>query len=334
MTRAQETAAMVPSGRAWVRGISLFISAGVALYLAGVVWSGWAEVLVSWRHLGLALIGLAMVAASTAYLLRFCRWQLCLLKLGHPVPAGRSLGVYLAGLALTTSPGKMGETVRSLLLLQDGVPAKHSVGAFLTDRLSDVIGVCLLGGLASVAAGGASSWLIAVAGGVAGGSLLFRQMLRSDRVNAWWQVLASRWPRVPWHWFHEVLVAWARLWSAPRVLAFTLLASVAYGIQAAVFVLLCRESGIGLGLAQGVYFFANATLFGAASMLPGGLGAMEAALVWQLGGIGVVQTQAVAIAIATRLVTLWCGIALGLMALLWVTRKPLVAGDPATLGTR
>lgn len=318
-----------PTRATWLRGLVFFVAAGVALYLAGMIWSGWSQVLASWQKLGAALIGVAAVAASSAYLLRFARWQYCLVTLGHGVPTARSFGVYLAGLALTTSPGKMGETVRSLLLLSDGVPAKHSFATFLADRLSDVIGVCLLAVLASAVRGKPSVGAIFALCTVVCGSLVLRQVLHCAWVNSLWVWLERRLPRVPWNWLREVLHTWAQLWSVPRMLGFALTALLAYGIQACVFVMLCTQAGLPLGTAQGLEFFANATLFGAASMVPGGLGAMEAALVWQLGSIGVAQTQAVAVAIATRLVTLWLGIALGLVALLCVARKsPMIAARP------
>jgi uncharacterized protein (TIRG00374 family) len=58
----------------------------------------------------------------------------------------------------------------------------------------------------------------------------------------------------------------------------------------------------------------NATLLGAASMVPGGLGTMEASLVFQLMGHGAEKADAVAIAITTRCVTLWCGVFIGLIS--------------------
>jgi uncharacterized protein (TIRG00374 family) len=62
--------------------------------------------------------------------------------------------------------------------------------------------------------------------------------------------------------------------------------------------------------------FASATLIGAASMIPAGLGAMEAALVYQLMAFGVGAPDAIAVAIATRVSTLWCGLLVGSIALL------------------
>jgi uncharacterized protein (TIRG00374 family) len=86
---------------------------------------------------------------------------------------------------------------------------------------------------------------------------------------------------------------------------------LAYGSQALVFAWFCNVAGVELAIADCVLIFVQATLFGAASMLPGGLGAMEAALVFQLIERGVGDGSALSLAIAIRLVTLWLGMSLG-----------------------
>jgi len=92
------------------------------------------------------------------------------------------------------------------------------------------------------------------------------------------------------------------------------MASLAYGIQAAVFFALSNSLRLPLQPSVALEIFVNATLFGAATMVPGGLGTMEASLVLQLMGHGIQKADAVAIAIATRCVTLWCGVFIGLIA--------------------
>jgi uncharacterized protein (TIRG00374 family) len=99
---------------------------------------------------------------------------------------------------------------------------------------------------------------------------------------------------------------------------FSAVASVAYGLQALVFAGLCHALGMTLPLFRAVEIFVSATLLGAASGLPGGLGAMEAALVVQLMNQGASSAVAVTAAIATRLVTLWFGVLIGLGSLLSV----------------
>ena len=55
-----------------------------------------------------------------------------------------NLAVYFSGFALTTSPGKLGETLRSLLLKPHGVPASASLAAFLAERVSDLLAILVL----------------------------------------------------------------------------------------------------------------------------------------------------------------------------------------------
>jgi uncharacterized membrane protein YbhN (UPF0104 family) len=64
-------------------------------------------------------------------------------------------------------------------------------------------------------------------------------------------------------------------------------------------------------------------------MIPGGLGATEAALVYQLMQAGMPFADAVAAAIAIRISTLWFAILLGILSLLTFIRSGAVANASA-----
>lgn len=98
---------------------------------------------------------------------------------------------------------------------------------------------------------------------------------------------------------------------------------IAYGTQAMVFAWFCHILNTGISIADCVLIFVQATLFGAASMIPGGLGAMEAALVFQLVERGVSDVSAMSLAISIRLVTLWFGVLTGVVCLLLLSAKDL-----------
>ncbi len=80
--------------------------------------------------------------------------------------------------------------------------------------------------------------------------------------------------------------------------------------------------GIELGptillLLQATFIYAAASLFGAVSMLPGGLGATEGGLALLLEQIvNVAREQAVATALIVRLCALWFAVLLGVIALI------------------
>ncbi|WP_051509522.1 lysylphosphatidylglycerol synthase transmembrane domain-containing protein [Hylemonella gracilis] len=308
-----------------LRATLLFVLAGVLIYLALLLWVGWTQTMVAIRQLGAGFLLVLAALASTGYLWRFARWAWCLHMLGLRLPLWFNLRVYVSGLVLTTTPGKLGETYRSMLLLPYGVPVSHSLGAFLADRGSDVLGMCLLGVFAGavlhVQAGAVWPWLLTSVEVVlwAASLLLAYAVLHPASGRGWDWLAAARLGR--WHakgvteGGRAVLETWATLWKPWRVLAYALIACVAYGTQALVFAWICTRLDMPVGVANAVLIFVNAALFGAVSMVPGGLGAMEAALVLQLMAQGAEQASAVSAAIAVRLVTLWTGIALGLLAL-------------------
>lgn len=302
--------------------IALFVGAGALLYAGTVAWSGSAATFAALGQLGGRTVMLGTAVATSAYLLRFARWHVLLNDMGHSLPLVQHLRVYLSGLALTTSPGKIGETIRTVLLLPHGVRVPQSIAAFLADRLSDVLGVALIG----VAAGWLigrhhpALWLILVAGLL--GTMLLRTLLRTGL----WQRASSnpagrnRLARYAGT-LNLPLEAWALLWTAPRVALCIGLAVLAYGLQGLVFHAYVAAVGVPMTVAGSLFIFASSTLIGAASMIPGGLGAMEASLVYQLVDAGASQGQAVAATLAIRLSTLWTGMLLGSLMLLSFSRE-------------
>lgn len=139
----QATGSRIP-----VRSISLAIVVTVVMYVGMAT-------LADWEAFGAAVSALpgllwAQVVALSllSYLLRFARWHHFIVALGHKVPILRNLEIYLAAFALTLTPGKAGETIRSVYLHPYGVSYPHSIGAFVSERLLDLVAV---GALASLA---------------------------------------------------------------------------------------------------------------------------------------------------------------------------------------
>lgn len=312
-------APMPPPRLAWraLRPAALFVGAAVLAYGAALVVFGSQATWQAVQRLGAADIALAAGAVACSFVLRYLRWAWLLRGFGHRQSVGGGLRVYLAGLALTSSPGKAGETLRSVFLLRHGVPLPHSLSAFVADRLSDVIGVALLGALAAAFAGQRIVTLEVLTLAVLAGSF----MLRAAARGAGWPALVVRvgaWAVVgrPLGSLLRGADVWALAWHPGRVPLFVAVAVAAYGVQALVFVHFASSIAVPLPVAEGIAIFASATLIGAASMVPAGLGVMEASLVLQLVRAGAAEDAALAVALLTRLVTFWFGLGVGALALL------------------
>jgi glycosyltransferase 2 family protein len=291
-----------------------FVFVGLLVYISFIFWAGWALTIAAIRQLdGLFLVLLALGCCSS-YVWRFVRWHACLAQLGDKLPWARHFLIYLSGLAFTVSPGKAGETFRSVFLLREGVDVRKSLACFLADRASDVLGLVLLGVcLAWVFSEHQWLWLATWAGllGASVALAFFCQQAWFARARLRWAWLPAKWS---FSWLQHSLNDWARLWANPLLALWVLIAFVAYGTQALMFGLLCQALGMSISVQQALFIFVKATLFGAATLIPGGLGAMEAALVIQLHALGVPQASAITAAILIRLMTLWLALLIGLLA--------------------
>ncbi len=310
--------------RRTIRAVLGFVAIGVLLYLASVFWFGWQEVVTAFADLGLQNLLIGAIVSSSSYLWRFARWEHALHILGNTVPRFAHVRIYLAGLSLTTTPGKAGETFRSALLIRHDVRVTDSLAAFLVDRGSDVLGVILLGTLAAIMVEHRFAWVgLSSFVFILLASITFARLLLHRIASAGWSRLGASVTWLPIKGGQETLGAWAKVWTLPRVSAFSAIAMLAYGTQALVFAWFCHILATGISVADSVLIFVQATLFGAASMIPGGLGAMEAALFLQLVGRGVSDGVAMSLAISIRLVTLWFGMLLGVVSLLSLSGKHL-----------
>ncbi|WP_018879577.1 MULTISPECIES: lysylphosphatidylglycerol synthase transmembrane domain-containing protein [unclassified Thioalkalivibrio] len=297
-----------------LRAVMLSIIVAVALYLGVMLWAGADEV---WRALKLVGVGgvlLALGLSLVNYSLRFTRWQLYLRTLGHAIPTRASLHIYVAGFALTTTPGKAGEALRGVLLKRRRVPYPDSFAAFVSERLSDLIAVVLLSllGLTLVAQG---TWLIA-----AGAALILAALivLSWRRPLAWLQRISDRPGQRLWRSLHHVatILLQARRCHRPALLAAaTALSVIAWSAEALAFWWILNAMGFEAGFAFAAFVFALAMLAGALSFLPGGLGGTEAVMVALLLWADMPPADAIAATMLIRFTTLWFAVILGLIAL-------------------
>ncbi|MEF3194267.1 MAG: flippase-like domain-containing protein [Halothiobacillaceae bacterium] len=284
-------------------------------YLAFSLWVGWREVLAAFAAVGamgvLAALGLSLMN----YGLRFLRWQGFLAALGHPMPMPSSGLIYLAGFALTTTPGKAGELLRGVFLKQHGIPYTNSTAAFLSERLSDLVAIVLLAliGATLYPQGGVLLW-----SGVAAVLLGLLLLTRAHQLLPWAERLSLRKDRLAQAAFHLIhLLSKARACHRPRLLLWaTALSLSAWAAEAYAFYLILGWLGLEVSMPFAFSIYALSMLAGALSFLPGGLGGAEAVMVSLLLWAGMPEPGAVAATLIIRLATLWFAVALGILSLM------------------
>lgn len=296
--------------RAWVAtAVAIVLYAMYALRADLAAWQG--EGLV-WPWLFVAL-----AAATGNYLLRAWRWRWLLARGGDPLPWGVAAGTFLAGFFYTFTPGKVGELAKAAHLHDlTGIPARRSLPVIWLERSGDVSGVVAL-----AAPLGAVLWdQDPLAWGVGGAALGLLAMATLVRLPGLFLPVAGRLmpaagPQARAT-FRAALAPYRGL--APTA-GLTAVGWVAWALEG----ISCWASLRALGLAGNLWpaaqSYALAMLAGAASLIPGGLGATEFSLEALLRAtMAISAPEAAAATLLTRITTLWWGFPIGVASLLWV----------------
>ncbi len=301
------------SGRLWT-GIAAAVAVAVLIYAALAFFSDADATWEAMRKVPAGSYPILLALVFGCYVGRFARWQMYLQANGLHVEPMESFVVFLAGLAGTVTPGKLGEALKALLLARSpGLPPARTAPLVIAERITDLGAFAVLLALSAAAGAGARGGAVVVWSAVAAtalATLLFSSQRPAHRIAALLPSAAGRKIREASDSMRTVLT--------PRLfLAGTAIGVLAWGLECVAFDLLLRRFGAATGLAFATWAFAAATVAGALSMLPGGLGAVEGslALILVVEG-GLPGPTAAAATMILRGCTIWFATVLGGTALL------------------
>ncbi|MDX2003949.1 MAG: lysylphosphatidylglycerol synthase transmembrane domain-containing protein [Meiothermus sp.] len=288
-------------------------------YLIAAVWAGLDEVGAALRDVGwLGLVGV-FATSLFSYAFGFVRWQGYLRLLGHQVPRGDNLGIYVGSFALAMTPARAGEVLRSVFLRRFGVDFPSSFAAFAAERIVDLLAMALI-----VAVG---LWSYPPArpmiGVVIGGILAVLLVLNIPRLLQWFRGAFARLPRR----FAGLAVGLVdtalnfRSLFGLRGSSFGLgLGLLVVGAEGLGLWILLEAQGANIPVLTALAIYGFSLLAGALSFLPGGVGGFEAAMILLLTANGLSEGQAVATTLLIRVGTLWFAVLLGIAVLPRVAR--------------
>ncbi len=303
---------VVAPGRRVEWAVAATILLFTAIMAAAAAFAGGDKVLASLSRLSIPLVAAVFGLSLLNYALRTWRWHLYSRHLGMRVRPSRSALYYVAGFALTTTPGKVGEVLRLWLMERcEREPYERTLPLLVADRLTDLGGIALLL-LAGLTAASGQPWMVAVGVGVLAMLGLFaaRPSLAALAVTLGYRVV-GRWPRL----FGKARRA-ARLTGnlfTPGMLAGAMvLATLGWLAECVGFYLVLQALGADVSVLTATFIFTAAMLVGGATLVPGGLGGTEATMLGLLAVAGVGMGVAVPATMVCRVATLWFAVGLGL----------------------
>lgn len=312
------------------RNLVLAIALGAAVVLAIFVFSDFGKVSSALAGFDVALIPVILGLVSVSYAGRFVRWLYYLSVLKVSVPLGQNAAIFTAGLSMTISPGKLGEVLKSVFVRHaTGAPIARTAPAVVAERATDGTGMVLWGFIGAFALGlspyGVFVFLAIAVFGIA--------VLRSKKLSLLGERILLKLPlldKLAPHLraFHG---ASNELLGARALAVGTVISFLSWGVECFAVYLCAVGLGADAGFLMVVFVFAVSSLLGVLSMIPGGIGAVEAGLALQFVRLAEMSSgPAGALTLVIRLATLWWATLLGILGLLLVRRMfgdaPLESG--------
>lgn len=302
------------------QGIGIGVGLAVLVYVGYALVVGADEVAGALGAFAWEWLPVLLALSIVNYVIRFVRWEYYLRLLDIRVPLGTSAAIFLAGLAMTVTPGKVGEFLKSYLLKESqGIPMARSAPVVFAERLSDLLALVLLAAIGVAEYGGPKATPILAAAGIAigAGILVLQSQGLTDTVLG----IAGRAPGVakvvPK--ISEAIDASRALLSWKPLVLGLLLSAVAWYAECAEYLLAFRGFGI-TTVEQGVAVFGYSFSTVAGVVSPGGLGPTDIGLIEiaqrftpELEGQRDVATAA---SFIVRFCTLWFAVILGAIALM------------------
>jgi uncharacterized protein (TIRG00374 family) len=297
------------------RNLILALALGVAVYLVLAVVSGFGSLTAALDDFNFALVPAILGLVLLSYAGRFLRWLYYLKILKVSVPLLTNAAIFAAGLSMTISPGKLGEVLKSVFVRQaSGAPVARTAPAVVAERATDGTGMVAWGFLGAFALGlgpGTMVLFLAVAAlGIA--------VLRSKRLSLLAERALLKLPllnRLAPH-LGDFHASSNELLAARPLVVGTVISFLSWGLECLAVYLCAVGLDTDMPFLLVVFVFAVSSLIGVLSMLPGGIGAVEAGLYGQFVTVaGLPAGLAAALTVMIRLATLWFATLVGIVGL-------------------
>jgi uncharacterized protein (TIRG00374 family) len=258
--------------------------------------------------------------------LRFFKWHYFLRKVGVKISNGESAGIFFSGLAMTLTPGKAGEVIKSYLVKRRaGVDVSRTLPVVVVERLTDLIAVTLLAAVGTIyfrhgiMAMAVMLLLICT----------FVLVVQRKNLAVWIIDMLGGLPFV--HRYKKSIQQFyessCELLKAHRLAFAIAISMVAWGSECLGLYIVYHGLGYPQSFLLSSFVFSFSSVTGAISTLPGGLGVAEASMTGIMAAAGIERGVAVSAMLLIRFCTLWFGFFVGFVVLM-VTWKRFNLSQP------
>lgn len=297
------------------RNLLISIAAAGILYLAFTIFADFRHVAEAFSNFHWLLLPVLLLCSMCNYLVRFSKWDYYLRLININISKVDSLLVFMSGLVMSVTPGKMGELLKAYLVKQlTNTQISKTVPIIFVERITDFVALMIIAlvgayyynyGRTIVLSISFFFFIVIVFLSNRKIALPVLKLLEKNRF------LNKHLAKI--HNAYES--SYQMLQPAPLIkMTVVSLASWFFECLGYYLILINFPVKINITLLWSAFSYCFAIIVGAVSMLPGGLGVTEGSLTFMLVQKGVTVQYAVASTFIIRAVTLWFAVLVGVVS--------------------
>jgi len=300
--------------------IFISIAFGGALYLAFTIFADYKQVLDSFSKFNWLLLPVLLILSFMNYSARFIKWDFYLNVVGIRINKLDSFSIFMSGLVMSVTPGKLGELLKSYLVKEvNGDPISKTAPIVFAERITDFLSLLFISIIGAIIYeyGGEVSIIVAIFF-IALIIIISNKKIAMPLIN---QLEKIKFLNKYMHNIHLAYESSYKLLSLCPLMMMTIVSLVSWSFECLGYYLILHNFGIDFGILWASFSYCFATVVGAISMLPGGLGVTEGSLTYFLVEKNISADIAVTTTFIIRVVTLWFAVLVGIFAVSFYQKR-------------
>lgn len=289
-------------------------------YLAFTIYADFSQVLAAFEKFNWLLLPLLLLFSFLNYLTRFLKWDYYLSVINVKLKKVDSLSIFMSGLVMSVTPGKLGELLKSFLVKKVcNEPVSKTAPIIFAERITDFLSLLIIALIGANIYGyggsitlGISAFFIVLIVIISNKKIALMFLKFLEKIKFLNKYLIN---------IHTAYESSYRLLKPKPLLMMTFISLISWGFECLGYYVILLNFDIEFGILWASFNYCFSTILGAISMLPGGLGLTEGSLTFILMQKDVPKDIAVATTFLIRVVTLWFAVLVGIISVTIYQRR-------------
>lgn len=302
------------------RNLYIVFGLAILLYLIFAIFTNINDLASTLKSFNWFYLPLLLLFSYLNYLSRFVKWHYYVKLLKINTSMKLSFSIFMSGLAMSLTPGKMGEVLKSYMLKQtSGESISKTAPIVFIERVTDFLSLVLLSligaiyfnfGIISTLIVGIFFIILVLI--ISNKEISFKLIDILQKIK----IIKKQAKKL-----HDAYESSYKMLQFKPLTYMVLVSFVAWFFECLGFYFVLHNFDKNILFILPIFVYSFSTIIGSVTMLPGGLGATEGSLTYLLHINGFSKEEALASTFIIRTVTLWFALAIGVIHLFYFQKK-------------